>query len=64
VKFAGEGIITFHDVAGAMKGERVVRAAGYGVKLVASLPELRMGCDLALEVNLVNQARIERLFKE
>jgi len=64
VKFAGDGIIIFHDVAGAMKGERTVRAAEYDTKLVAPPPELRMGCDLALEVNLVEQAGIERLFKE
>jgi hypothetical protein len=47
-----------------MKGDRTVRAAGYDTKLVAPPPELRMGCDLALEVNLVEQAGIERLFKE
>jgi hypothetical protein len=63
-KFAGDGIIIFHDVAGAMKGERTVRASNYEVKLVAPPPELRMGCDLALEINLVEQAGIERLFKE
>jgi hypothetical protein len=63
-KFAGDGIIIFHDVAGAMKGERTVRASDYEVKLVAPPPELRMGCDLALEINLVEQAGIERLFKE
>jgi hypothetical protein len=46
-----------------MKGERAVRAAGYDVKLVAPPPEMRMGCDLALEVNLVEKTGIERLFK-
>lgn len=63
-KFIGDGIIIFHDVAGAMKGERTVRSSGYEVRLVAPPPELRMGCDLALEFNLVEQAGIERLFKE
>jgi len=63
-KFVGDGIIIFHDVAGAMKGDRVTRAAGYEAKLVAPPPELRMGCDLALEINLVEQAGIERVFKE
>jgi len=63
-KFTGDGIIIFHDVAGAMKGERTVRASDYEVRLVAPPPELRMGCDLALEFNLVEQAGIERLFKE
>jgi hypothetical protein len=64
VKFVGDGIIIFHDVAGAMKGDRVSRASDYETKLVAPPPELRMGCDLALEINLVEQAGIERLFKE
>ena len=62
--FVGDGIVIFPDVAGAMKGEKAVRAAEYDVKLVAPPPELRMGCDLALEINLVEQAGIERLFKE
>jgi len=64
VKFIGDGIIIFHDVAGAMKADRVMRAAGYESKLVAPPPELRMGCDLALEFNLVEQTGIERIFKE
>jgi len=64
IKFVGDGIIIFHDVAGAMKGDRMSRAAGYEVKLVAPPPNLRMGCDLALEVNLVEQAGIERVFKD
>jgi len=64
LKFVGDGIIIFHDVAGAMKGDRMARAAGYEVKLVAPPPNLRMGCDLALEINLVEQAGIERVFKD
>ncbi|MCL2149522.1 MAG: DUF3343 domain-containing protein [Dehalococcoidia bacterium] len=63
-KFVGDGIVIFHDVAGAMKGEKAVRAAGYEVKLVSPPPQLRMGCDLALEINLVEEQGIERLFQE
>ena len=63
-KFSGDGIIIFHDVADAMKGERAVKAAGYDVKLVAPPPQMRMGCDLALEINLVEKQGIERLFQE
>jgi hypothetical protein len=61
--FQGDGIIIFRDVACSMKGERIIRSAGFEVKLVAPPQELRMGCDLALEVNLVEQTAIERLFK-
>ena len=42
----------------------MVKAGEYESKLVAPPPELRMGCDLSLEINLVEQPGIERLFKE
>ncbi len=63
-KFAGDGIVIFHNVADAMKGEKAVKAAGYDVKLIAPPPQMRMGCDLALEINLVEKQGIERLLQE
>lgn len=62
--FQGGGIVLFDDVAEAMKGEKVLKKEGYRVKLVAPPPELRRGCDLALEINLVEQPGIERLMEE
>ncbi|HIE17194.1 MAG TPA: DUF3343 domain-containing protein [Dehalococcoidia bacterium] len=59
--FEGGGLALFMDVQEAMKAERVLKGAGYQVKLVAPPPELRKGCDLALEVNLVEKPGIERL---
>jgi len=53
--FEGGGLVLFLDVADAMKAEKVLKEAGYLVKLVAPPPELRKGCDLALEVNVVEQ---------
>lgn len=62
--FEGGGLALFTDVQAALKGERVLKAAGYTVKLVAPPPALRKGCDLALEINLVEQTGIERVFGE
>jgi hypothetical protein len=62
--FSGGGLVLFEEVQAAMHGERVLKKAGYRVKLVAPPPELRKGCDLALEINLVEQPGIERIFKE
>ena len=61
--FDGGGIVIFPDVQAAMKGEKTVRNAGLSCKLVAPPPELRMGCDLAIEINLVEQGVVERLLK-
>jgi len=62
--FEGGGLVLFLDVHDAIQAEKVLKKAGYGVKLVAPPPELRKGCDLAVEINLVEQPGIERLLKE
>jgi hypothetical protein len=62
--FEGGGLVLFMDVHDAMSAEKVLKAADYAVKLVAPPPELRKGCDLAVEINLVEQPGIERLLKE
>jgi hypothetical protein len=55
VDFKGDGIILFQGVADAMKGEKIIRMVGYEVKLIAPSPKMRVGCDLALEINLVGK---------
>ena len=62
--FEGGGLVLFMDVQEAVKAEKVLKEADYMVKLVAPPPELRKGCDLAVEVNLVEKLGIERLFDE
>lgn len=62
--FEGGGLVLFLDVHDAMTAEKVLKAVDYAVKLVAPPPELRKGCDLAVEINLVEQPGIERLLKE
>jgi len=64
VAFEGGGLVLFLDVQDAMQAERVLKKAGYLVKLVAPPPELRKGCDLAVEVNLVEQPGIERVLNQ
>ena len=60
----GGGLVLFADVQAALKAEKALKNAGYNIKLVAPPPKLRKGCDLAVEVNLVEQTGIERLFRE
>ena len=60
----GGGLVLFDSVQPAMQAEKVLKKADYSVRLVAPPPELRKGCDLAVEINLVEQPGIERLLKE
>jgi len=62
--FEGGGLVLFTGVPEAMKAEKVLKAAGYGIRLVAPPPTLRKGCDLAVEINLVEKPGIERLLDQ
>jgi hypothetical protein len=64
LKFEGGGLVLFQEVQHAMIAEKALKSAGYIVKLVAPPPELRKGCDLAVEINLVEQPGIERVLRE
>ncbi len=63
-KTEGTGLVLFQEVQQAMHAEKVLKAASHAVRLVAPPPELRKGCDLAVEVNLTEQPAIERLLRE
>ena len=59
-QFEGGGLALFLDVQDAIQAEKALKRAGYAVRMVAPPPQLRKGCDLALEVNLVEKPGIER----
>jgi Putative Se/S carrier protein-like len=62
--FEGGGLVLFETVQDAMQAEKVLKGAGYQARLVAPPPVMRKGCDLALEVNLVEKPGIDRLLTE
>jgi hypothetical protein len=58
------GLVLFSRVREAILAQRVLNSAGYLVRLVAPPAALRKGCDLALEINLVEKLGIERLLSQ
>ncbi len=63
-RFKGDALVTFPDVPSAIRGEKILKAAGYNTRLVAPPPRFRLGCDLGLEILLAQQEEIVRLFNE
>jgi hypothetical protein len=61
--FEGGGLVLVREVHEAMLAEKILKQAEYQVRLVAPPPELRKGCDLAVEINLVEKPGIERTLK-
>ncbi len=56
-------MVIFPNVHRAMQGDRTIKSAGFGGKLVFPPVELRGGCDLAVEINLAERDAIEKLLK-
>jgi hypothetical protein len=63
-KFKGDGIITFQDVPVAIRAEKILKAAGIEVKLVAPPPKFRLGCALGVEILLSRKQEILDLFQQ
>lgn len=64
IQFEDGGLVLFMDVQDAIRAEKVLKDARYAVRLVAPPPALRKGCDLAVEISLVEQPGIERLLNQ
>lgn len=58
--FHGGGLVLFGKVRQAIDAEKALREAGYRARLVSPPPHMRKGCDLAVEVNLVERLGVER----
>jgi hypothetical protein len=63
-RFEGGGLILFQNVEDAIRAEKILKSESYETKLVAPPPRLRKGCDLALEINLVEMAGTQRVLRQ
>jgi hypothetical protein len=52
-------IVLLKDVRETMKAERLLKTQKYDVKIVAPPPEVRIGCDLAIEISLVDSFGVQ-----
>jgi hypothetical protein len=59
-----KALVLLRDVRESMKAERILKIGNYYVKVVAPPVEVRIGCDLALEINVVDSFGIERALKK
>ncbi len=58
------GLVLFDTVVDAIQAEKILKNNHLKCRLVAPPPSLRKGCDLALEINLIEQTAVERLISE
>lgn len=59
-----KGILLYGSVQEVMQTNKMLEAEGFQVRLVAPPPEVRVGCDLAIEFDLIEQEAIETVIKK
>ena len=59
-EISGKGIVILKSVLEAMRAEKVLRGFGYCIRMVAPPPDIRSGCDLAVEFDIIERTGVER----
>jgi hypothetical protein len=59
-----KGILLYGSVQEVIQTHKMLERQGFQVRLVAPPPEIRVGCDLAIEFNLIEQEAVETLVKK
>ena len=59
-----KGILLYGTVQEVILVHKMLVALAYNVRLVAPPPEVRVGCDLAIEFELIEQETIETVLKQ
>ena len=59
-----KGILLYGSVQEVIQTHKMLEAQKFQVRLVAPPPEVRVGCDLAIEFNLLEQEAIETIIRK
>jgi len=59
-----KGILLYASVQEVIHTHKMLSAQGFQVRLVAPPPEMRIGCDLAIEFDLIEQEAVETIIKK
>lgn len=58
-----KGILIFENTSQVIEAERILKAAGYKIKVVAPPSAIRKGCDLAIELPIIESLGILEFLK-
>lgn len=61
---SARGIILFHHTSDVIRAEEILSEAGLDVCVKGPPPEVRTGCDMAVEFPLVSELHVKRLLNE
>ena len=57
---ANRGILVFEHTSEVIKAESILKKAGWNIRVMGPPPEIRSGCDLVIEIPLIEKLNILR----
>jgi len=60
----GAGILVFENTSEVIRAEKVLKEAGWQVRVMGPPPEIQRGCDLVIEFPLVEKLRVLRVLAD
>ncbi|MFO7965550.1 MAG: DUF3343 domain-containing protein [Desulfobacterales bacterium] len=61
---ADRGIIVFESTSHVIRGEQVLKQGGWHIRVMGPPPEIQTGCDLVIEIPLIEELKILRHLEE
>jgi hypothetical protein len=58
------GILVFENTSEVILAERILKGAGWKVSVMGPPPEIRTGCDLVIEISLIERLHVLRILAE
>jgi hypothetical protein len=59
-----KGVLAFHHTAEVIRAEAALRDAGFAVRVMGPPPDMRTGCDMVVEFELMREAAVRRTLAE
>lgn len=63
-KPADKGILVFANTSEVIRAEKILKAQGFGVRVMGPPPEIRSGCDLVIEFSLNEALKIKKILED
>ena len=57
---ADRGILVFENTSEVIRAEKLLKRLGWGIRVMGPPPEVRSGCDLVIEIPLIEELNILR----
>jgi hypothetical protein len=57
------GLLIFENTSEVIRAEKILKAEGWAVRVMGPPPEIRKGCDLAIEFPVIDSLNIMRLLR-